>query len=314
MRVILASLFVLLKHRKILMARTLYKFVNEVRWKNHLPSWRKVKKEAQQLGKEIGDLYKPTIPSPEMPRSPRQPRRRLDDNDADIKQYRKRNMEQEKFVKLQDKVIKRFLISNKEIREMGKLKQLELIRGLKQSKNAEELLHTERKLKAEIADRLRNEKRLTQEKNKQTLAQRRLTSSTEQMVGALASVYTAAAAGQAITRVGMDFESFEKTFLAVSDGVEDAKDQMEFARQTAQYFGSDLIETGKAYSRMIGAVGDKAPLQDVRDIFLATNEAAVVLGLSADDTTGSLRAIQQILGKGRFMAEEVRQQLGKTAY
>ncbi|WNO47259.1 hypothetical protein [Vibrio phage vB_VibM_10AMN] len=272
------------------MARTLYSFTNRIKWVNDLPSWRKVKKEAQQLGKEIGDLYKPTIPSPDMPRSPRQPRRRLDDNDAHIKQYRKLNMEQEKFAKLQQTVIKRFSISNKEIREMGELERRSFIAQLKQAKTKDELLFTERKLKAEIADRLRNEKRLTKEKNKQTLAQRRLTSSTEQMAGSLVSVYALAASGQAITRAGMDFESFEKTFLAVSDGVEDAKDQMEFARQTAQYFGSDLIETGKAYSRMIGAVGDKAPLQDVRDIFLATNEAAVVLGLSADDTTGSLRA------------------------
>jgi len=233
--------------------------------------------------------------------------------DTHVRAFRARNRQQEKFLELQDKVIRRFMLSNREIRQMSEAERNVYINKLKNAKSAKDLLHTERRLKAEIQDNLHFSKMRTRELNKQTLAQRRLTSSTEQMVGALASVYTAAAAGQAVIRVGQDFESFEKTFLAVSKNVEDAAEQMQFARDTAQYLGSDLIETGKAYSRMIGAVGDKAPLQDVRDIFLATNEAAVVLGLSADDTAGSLRAIQQILGKGRFMAEEVRQQLGKTA-
>ena len=287
------------------MARNLYSFTNRVRWVNDLPSWRKLKKDSEKLGKELGKYYNPQMQQPMAPDMPRQPRRRMEEHDAHIRSYRERNKQQEKFVELQDKVIRRFMLSNREIRQMSEAERNVYINKLKNAKSAKDLLHTERRLKAEIQDNLHFSKMRTRELNKQTLAQRRLTSSTEQMVGALASVYTAAAAGEAVVRVGQDFESFEKTFLAVSKNVEDAAEQMQYARDVAQYFGSDLIETGKAYSRMIGAVGDKAPLQDVRDIFMATNEAAVVLGLSADDTAGSLRAIQQILGKGRFMAEEV---------
>lgn len=298
------------------MARTMYSFKNEVRWENHMPSWRKLKKDARNFGKELENILDPlkNIPrspsSPNSPNSPNESRRIKGDHDAQVKFFRKRNEEEAKFAELQDKVIRRFSIANKDIRAMSESTRQSFINRLKEQKTVKDLLFMERKLKAEVQDEVRAQKIRTREKEKQLLVQRRLTASTEQMVGALASVYTAAAAGQAVTRVGMDFEAFEKTFLAVSKDTEDAKEQMEFARQTAQYFGSDLIETGKAYSRMIGSVGDKAPLEDVRNMFLSINEAAVVLGLSADDTAGSLRAIQQVLGKGKFMAEEVRSQLG----
>lgn len=287
------------------MARTLYSFTNKILWKNDLPSWRKVKKEAHQLGKEIGDLYKPTTPSPDIPRSPRQPRRRLDDNDSHIKLYRKLNKEQEKFANEQERVIKYFTISNREIREMGELKRQEYINELKQTKNREELLFTVRKIKTEVKDRAREEKLLTKEMNKQTLAQRRLTASSEQMVGALASVYTGVAAVGAVVDAGIQFEKFEKTFLAVSDGAEQAADHIAFVREQANRMGTDVIESGLSYSRMLAAVGNKVPLEQVRDAFLAIGESATVLGLSQDDTAGAMRAMTQAMGKQKFQAEEL---------
>ncbi|UZV41168.1 tape measure protein [Vibrio phage vB_VpaM_R16F] len=288
------------------MARTLYSFTNKILWKNDLPSWRRVKKEAQQLGKEIGDLYKPTIPSPDMPRSPRQPRRRLDDNDAHIKQYRKLNMEQEKFAKLQQTVIKRFLISNKEIREMGQLKRAEYVQQLKQTKSVESLLHTERKLKAEIADRLRNEKRLTQEKNKQTLAQRRLTSSTEQMVGALASVYTGAAVGRAIITTGAQMEAIEKSFIIVSGGAEGAAEDLKFVRSEAKRLGAPFMTLAETFAKMRAAAGNKLGLEDLKDIFIGVNEAATGLGLNQEKVSKIMLATQQMLSKNKIMAEELK--------
>ncbi|ALM62152.1 tail length tape measure protein [Vibrio phage qdvp001] len=343
------------------MARTLMKFVNTVSWRNDLPSWRKLKKDAQKLGKELGDA-----PTASMVKASRRQEKELiasrtkladklrredakirEQNkrqaakdskagfqssiagltetsglkasqtvfaekmrqedalakkqqagmDSHVKLMRKRNMEQEKFERLQASVIKRFSISNKEIREMGKLKRAEYIQQLKQTKSAESLLHTERKLKAEIADRLRNEKRLTQEKNKQTLAQRRLTSSTEQMVGALASVYTAAAAGRAIMDVGVQFEAIQKSFIVVSGGVQGAAEDFKFVREEAMRLGAPLTTLAENFARMRAAAGDKMQLEDLKQIFIGVNESATALGLTQEKISKIMLATQQMMSK-----------------
>lgn len=297
MRSILASLFVLTIHRKILMARTLYKFVNKVVWKNDLPSWNKLKKESQKLGKELGKMYNPEIPAPDMPRGPRQTRRRLDDNDAHIKQYRRRNAEQEKFAKQQDAIIKRFLISNKEIREMTKDKREDLVAQLKQAKTKEQLLFTERKLKADITDKVRLEKRATRELNKQNLAQKRLTASTEQMVGALASVYTAAAAGRAIIDTGRQFEAIEKSFIVVSGGAEGAAEDLKFVREEARRLGAPFMTLAENFARMRAAAGDKMGQAELKDIFIGVNEAATALGLNQEKVSKIMLATQQMMSK-----------------
>uniref|UniRef100_A0AB39AJ86 Tail length tape measure protein n=1 Tax=Vibrio phage P018-4 TaxID=3229728 RepID=A0AB39AJ86_9CAUD len=351
------------------MARKLYSFTNTVKFKLDLPSWRKLKKDSQKLGKELGDA-----PTASMVKASRRQEKELiasrtkladklrredakirEQNkrqaakdskagfqssiagltetsglkasqtvfaekmrqedalakkqqagmDSHVKLMRKRNMEQEKFTNEQERVIKYFTISNREIRQMGKLKRDEYINELKQTKNREELLFTVRKIKTEVKDRAREEKRLTKEMNKQTLAQRRLAASTEQMVGALASVYTGVAAVGAVVDAGIQFEKFEKTFLAVSDGAEQAADHIAFVREQANRMGTDVIESGLSYSRMLAAVGNKVPLEQVRDAFLAIGESATVLGLSQDDTAGAMRAMTQAMGKQKFQAEEL---------
>jgi tape measure domain-containing protein len=291
------------------MARKLFSFTNTVGWRLDRQSWNRVKKESERLGKQFGKIHRPDSP-PDAPRGPRQTRRRLDDNDAHIKQYRKLNAEQEKFVDLQEKVISRFLISNRQIREMTESERKAYVEQLKQARNKKELIFLERKLKADIADNTRNEKLRTRELNKQNLAQKRLTASTEQMVGALASVYTGAAAVGAVIQTGMEFEKFNKTFLAVSDGAEEAADHIAFVREQAHRMGTDVIESGLSYSRMLAAVGNKVPLEEVREAFLAIGESATVLGLSQDDTAGAMRAMTQAMGKQKFQAEELRQQMG----
>lgn len=356
------------------MARTIMKFVNTVSWRNDLPSWRKLKKDAQKLGKELG-----AAPTASMVKASRRQEKELiasrtkladklrkedakirEQNkrqaakdsktgfqssiagltetsglkasqtvfaekmrqedalakkqqagmDSHVKLMRKRNMEQEKFANEQERVIKNFTVSNREIRQMGKLKRDEYINELKQTKNREELLFTVRKIKTEVKDRAREEKLLTKEMNKQTLAQRRLTASTEQMVGALASVYTGVAAVGAVIQTGMEFEKFNKTFLAVSDSAEEAAEHIAFVREEAYRMGTDIIESGLSYSRMLAAVGNKVPLEQVREAFIAIGESATVLGLSQDDTAGAMRAMTQAMGKQKFQAEELRQQMG----
>ncbi|UUW39700.1 putative tape measure protein [Vibrio phage VPMCC14] len=358
------------------MARKLAKFVNTVSWRTDLPSWRKLKKDSERLGKELGE-----IPTKSMMRASRKQeqellasRTKLADKlrkedekarerakrqsakdsksgfesaisgltqtsgmkasqtlfaekmrqedalakkqqagmDSHIKAFRKRNAQQEKFLNLQDRVIRRFVLSNREIREMSEAERKVYINQLKQQKTAQGLLHTERRIKAEIADRLHNEKKLTREKQKQTIAQRRLTSSTEQMVGALASVYTVAAAGGAVVRVGMEFQSIEKSFLVVSGSAEKAAENMAFARSEAMRLGGPIIDLSQSYARMLAAAGDKMAIDDLKTLFTGVNESAVALGLNQDKISRIMLAIQQMMSKNKIMAEELTGQLGES--
>lgn len=220
------------------------------------------------------------------------------------------NRPQKNFEEYQKRTIKNFLISNKLIRSQTDSEKDRLQEILKQSKTREELKDLMIRERAILQDRVAKERSITKEKKNQALLQRRLTSSTEQMVGALGSAFVAAEAFRGIINTGINFEAFEKTFLAVSNGTEDAKNNMEFVRKEAQRMGIDVVESGKAFARMLGAGGTKVDKNTTKELFIAVSEASTAMGLSADDAAGSLRAVTQAMAKGKFMAEELRSQLG----
>ena len=219
------------------------------------------------------------------------------------------NRPQKNFEEYQKRTIKNFLISNKQIRSIAESEKDRIQATLKQAKTREELQDLMKKERAIIQDDLADERRITKEKQKQNVIQRRLVGSTEQMVGALGSAFVALEAFQSVVNTGMQFEAFEKTFLAVSDSTEIAKQNMEFARKMAMEMGVDVIEAGKAYARMIGSSG-KTSLDTIQETFVAVSKATVAMSLSADDQMGIFRAMSQILSKQKFTAEEVRSQIG----
>ena len=276
------------------MARTMYSFTNEVFWKTNLASWRNIKKESIELGRALGRTAN------------------LGSDDAHIKAFRKRNQEQEKFAELQEKVIRRFSIANKDIREMSESSRQGLIDRLKEQKTVKDLLFMERKLKTEVQDEVRAQKVRTREKEKQLLVQRRLTASTEQMVGALASVYTAAAAGRAIMDVGTQFEAIEKSFIVVSGGAEGAAEDFKFVREEAMRLGAPLTTLAENFARMRAAAGDKMALEDLQQIFIGVNESATALGLNQEKVSKIMLATQQMMSKNKIMAEELTGQMGES--
>ena len=218
------------------------------------------------------------------------------------------NRPQKNFEEYQKRTIKNFLISNKQVRSLADSEKDRLREVLKQAKTREELQDLMKRERAVIQDRLAEERRITKEKQKQNVIQRRITGSTEQMVGALGSAFVAVEAFQSVVNTGMKFEAFEKTFLAVSKNTEEAKENMEFARKIAMEMGADIVESGKAYARMLGGKGN-TPLETVRDTFEAVSKATTAMGLSADDQMGVYRAFSQILSKQKFTAEEVQNQI-----
>lgn len=118
---------------------------------------------------------------------------------------------------------------------------------------------------------------------------------------------------------------FGKSVIDVTKRIEEVRNQLNFAagsalqgaedfdwvRQKTNELGLETVSTAKAFARMSAAAkGTSYEGQGVKDIFEAVSMASTVLHLSADETEGSLYAVQQMMSKGKISAEELSRQLG----
>lgn len=99
---------------------------------------------------------------------------------------------------------------------------------------------------------------------------------------------------------------------AVTGSQAGASREFEYAYGVADRLGGSIDAVVGRYGKLTAA-GKPAgfSIAQVRDIFEATTEAATVFGLSNDDLTGTLRALEQMMSKGNVQAEELRGQLGE---
>lgn len=103
-----------------------------------------------------------------------------------------------------------------------------------------------------------------------------------------------------------------KNSLAQGVGAGSVAGEILFLRKTADDLGLSFLDVSKSYAQFAAASrGTAIEGQGTRDVFLAVSKAATVLGLSADQSTGALTAIQQMISKGTVQAEELRGQLGE---
>ena len=121
---------------------------------------------------------------------------------------------------------------------------------------------------------------------------------------------TAGVAAKAMFDASVSAERL-RTMLDFSTGGNSAR-EIEYLRGVTARLGLEFTSTAKAYGQFQAAAkgtaleGDKA-----RAVFESVAKASAVMGLSADDTSGVLLALQQMLSKGTVSAEELRGQLGE---
>jgi len=102
-----------------------------------------------------------------------------------------------------------------------------------------------------------------------------------------------------------------RTMLDFSTGGNSAR-EIEYLRGVTYRLGLEFSSTAKAYGQFRAAAkgtaleGDKA-----RAVFESVAKASAVMGLSADQSSGVLLALQQMISKGTVQAEELRGQLGE---
>lgn len=115
-----------------------------------------------------------------------------------------------------------------------------------------------------------------------------------------------------MVQANIELDRINNTLAVATGSAEAAKNEMAFLRAEAERLGLDLRRSAGDYARFAAATRETAlEGQLTREIFLAVAEAATAVGLSAEETSGALRALEQIVSKGNVSAEELRGQLGE---
>ena len=212
---------------------------------------------------------------------------------------------QDKFVRKQDDLIKNFLVSNRMTRDMSATEKDILTTRLKSFGTLKETRFEMRKIRGEMQDNLATEKKKTREMEEQNALAKRMNASYMQMGASIASAYTALSVAQSVVKTGIAIESINKTLLSVTGSSKEAAQEMKFLEAESLRLGLSLQDGGKAYAKLLAAGKGKLAMEDIRSTFTAVSEAGTVLGLSQEDQSGAIRAIQQMLSKGKIQAEEL---------
>jgi len=115
-----------------------------------------------------------------------------------------------------------------------------------------------------------------------------------------------------VVRVEQSVQSMNRTFIAATGSIQAGAAEMEFARKESDRLGLNFEKTARSYAQLAAAArGSALEGRKTREVFTAVSEASAALGLSADQSEGALRALQQMMSKGTVQAEELRGQLGE---
>jgi len=114
-------------------------------------------------------------------------------------------------------------------------------------------------------------------------------------------------------RTGFEMRSLEIAMSTAAGGARLAEQAFAFVDAEANRLGLDLLTLEQGFLRITAAAkGTNLEGQATRDIFIAIAETSRVLGLSAVEQRQALRAIEQMISKGKVSAEELRGQLGEV--
>jgi tape measure domain-containing protein len=110
----------------------------------------------------------------------------------------------------------------------------------------------------------------------------------------------------------LEADRLNRVLQGSADGFESFGTSLEYVRGLSQKLGLGIISQTKGYAQLISATkSSNVSLEDSKDIYEGISSAITALQLSADDSWGAMRAIVQIMSKGKVQAEELRGQLGE---
>ena len=125
-------------------------------------------------------------------------------------------------------------------------------------------------------------------------------------------VFSAGLIAKEIFELTKEIDGLDKALLQVTETQEGFNQAQTFIKELAEEAGVEINGLQKSYTKFFAAAKTtNLTLQETQNIFRQTAKAGAVLGLSTDDINGSMKALEQILSKGKVQAEEIRGQLGE---
>ncbi len=112
--------------------------------------------------------------------------------------------------------------------------------------------------------------------------------------------------------VGIQADKMKRSLAAATGSTKRAAAAQTFLHERSESLGLVFVDQVKGYTNLAAAAkGTVLEGRATKEIFLGIAEASAALQLSQDETSGALRAITQIMSKGKVQAEELRGQLGE---
>ena len=125
------------------------------------------------------------------------------------------------------------------------------------------------------------------------------------------SIGAISAFGNAQFNLVKKLDTTNRTLKAVTSSAEEYGEAKKFLIDTADELGVNVLNLTENYSKWTVAIkGSKIEGEKGNEVFRKIAKSAAVLGLSADELSGILRALSQMMSKGKVTAEELKLQLG----
>lgn len=136
-----------------------------------------------------------------------------------------------------------------------------------------------------------------------------------QFKGLIAGAFTVGAVvqfGRSVVEISTKFRGYEQALKIVTGSTQAAAAELEYVSGVAERVGFRVTDLTQAYVGLAAASrGTNLEGAKTRDVFEALVSASAAYGLTSEQLSGALLAVQQMISKGTVSAEELRGQLGE---
>ncbi len=120
-------------------------------------------------------------------------------------------------------------------------------------------------------------------------------------------------AGGALLQVAKQQQALVNSMKASTGSAKLSADALSFVSQTAKQLGLDYQTAAEGFQRMTAsATANGVAMKDQQRLFLEVSKAATALQIAPEKVDRAMTALSQSFSKGRFQAEELRQQLAEA--
>lgn len=139
-----------------------------------------------------------------------------------------------------------------------------------------------------------------------------LAGSLTRFFGLSATVGSFTVFGKASLDAALNLDRLNKAFSTIEGGSARGAARLDYLREVSDRLGQNFYQTAEAAKGFFAAGAGTSVEGDLQKIFESVTEASTALGLSSDEYSRTLLALQQMISKGKVSAEELRQQLGEA--